>query len=184
MNQYFTEKEPEAFTLNRRLHRVGGWLELVHELFEDLFMSSDPDGSVITGSLIPGTDKLIVCGKEYTGNAIPLSNGLRIPAGYEEREYALACRAICIAYGITPCEMSIAYAEAEETEPETETPRQTRVRLHRLKNRKRKRKPKPIPIPMSQKWKPSASRLRIPSSIIFPAGKKGMNFSITLKKCG
>ena len=122
MNQHFTEKEPEAFTLNRRLHRVGGWLELVHELLEDLFMSADPDGSVITGTFIPGTDKLIVCGKEYTGKAIPLSNGLRIPAGYVEREYALACRAICIAYGITPCEMSISYAESEETEPETETP--------------------------------------------------------------
>ncbi len=122
MNQYFTEKKPEAFTLNRRLHRVGSWLDLVHELLEDLFMAADPDGSVISGTLIPETDKTIVCGKEYTGEAIPLSNGLRIPAGYDEREYALACRAICVAYGITPCEMSIAYAETEETEPEIKTP--------------------------------------------------------------
>ena len=122
MNQYFTEKKPEAFTLNRRLHRVTGWLDLVHELLEDLFMAADPEGSVITGILIPETDKRIVCGKEFTGKAIPLSNGLRIPAGYDEREYALACRAICIAYGITPCEMSIAYAETEGTEPAAETP--------------------------------------------------------------
>ncbi len=122
MNQYFTEKKPEAFTLYRRLHRAGSWLDLVHELLEDLFMAADPDGSVITGTVIPETDKKIVCGKEYTGKAIPLSNGLRIPALYDEREYALACRTICIAYGITPCEMSIAYAEAEEPEPEKETP--------------------------------------------------------------
>ncbi len=121
MNHYFTEKKPEAFTLYRRLHHVRNWLDLVHELLEDLFMAADPEGSLITGTLIPETEKLIVCGKEYTGKAIPLSNGLRIPAGYDEREYALACRAICIAYGITPCEMSIAYAETEETEPEIET---------------------------------------------------------------
>ncbi|MBR6090460.1 MAG: hypothetical protein IKP86_11030 [Anaerolineaceae bacterium] len=122
MNQYFTEKKPDAFTLNRRLHHVGSWMDLVHELLEDLFMSADPDGTVIAGTIIPETDKPIVCGKEYAGKAIPLSNGLRIPAGYDEREYALACRAICVAYGITPCEMSIAYAETEETEPDMETP--------------------------------------------------------------
>lgn len=114
MNQYFTEKKPGSFTFNRRLHRVTGWLELVHELLEDLFMTADPEGSVISGITIPETDKKIVCGKDYPGKAILLSNGLFLPAEYEEQEYALGCRSICLAYGITPCEMSIEYTEDEK----------------------------------------------------------------------
>lgn len=114
MDQSFTNQTPISFTLNRRTHHVSSWMELVHELLEDLFMGADKDGSRIMGIVIPGTDKKIVYRNDYSGKSIQLSNGLRLPSDYSEKEYAAACRIICIVYSITPCEMSIAYAEFSE----------------------------------------------------------------------
>ena len=110
----YMEQSPESFTLNRRTHRVGSWQELVHELLEDLFALTDPDGSIIAGTVIPGTDRKIVFQDRYEGRSVKLSNSLILPVDYSEKEYALACRAVCIAYSVTPCEMSIRYEEADK----------------------------------------------------------------------
>ena len=96
------------------MHRVSGWMELDHELLEDLFSLCDKDGSRIIDAVIPETEKKIVLKNEYTGKHIRLSNGLLFPADYSETEYAKACRMICIAYEVTPCEMSIEFAEIPE----------------------------------------------------------------------
>lgn len=136
MNMYFTEQSPKSFTLNRRTHRVSCWMDLVHELLEDLFLSCDREGRIISGAVISGTEKTIICSSGYPGISVRLSNGLLLPADYEEQDYALACRAICIAYEVTPCEMAIEFEEFTEsssltaeqpvpdetiTEPESET---------------------------------------------------------------
>ncbi|MBQ4513320.1 MAG: hypothetical protein II969_10015 [Anaerolineaceae bacterium] len=111
-------------------------MDLVHELLEDLFSSSDREGRIISGAVIPGTEKTIVCSRGYPGKSVRLSNGLLLPADYTEQDYALACRTVCVAYEVTPCEMTIEFAESTESctifaeqpavaeaipEPETET---------------------------------------------------------------
>ena len=111
MNLDFLLQTPKSFILNRRSHQVSGWMELDHELLEDLFSQSDREGSRITDAVIPETDKKIVWKNGYAGKHICLSNGLLFPSDYSEREYALACRSICIAYEVTPCDMSIEYAD-------------------------------------------------------------------------
>lgn len=114
MKPDYLSQTPKSFILNRRTHRVSGWMELDHELLENLFAQCDRDGSRIIDAVIPETEKKIVREKEYAGQHITLSNGLLFPSDYSEREYALACRSICIAYEVTPCEMSIEYAEIPE----------------------------------------------------------------------
>ena len=122
MKPDYLSKTPKSFILNRRTHRVSGWMELDHELLEDLFAQCDRDGSRIIDAVIPETEKKIVREKEYAGQHITLSNGLLFPLDYSEREYALACRSICIAYEVTPCEMSIEYAEIPEAPLPEESP--------------------------------------------------------------
>ena len=114
MNLDFLLQTPKSFILNRRTHRVSGWMELDHELLEDLFARGDREGSRIIDAVIPDTEKKIVWKKEYAGKYIYLSNGLFFPSDYSERDYALACRSICIAYEVTPCDMSIEYADIPE----------------------------------------------------------------------
>ena len=114
MNLDFLLQTPKSFILNRRTHRVSGWMELDHELLEDLFARGDREGNRITDAIIPETDKKIVWKNGYAGKHICLSNGLLFPSDYSEREYALACRSICIAYEVTPCDMSIEYADTSE----------------------------------------------------------------------
>lgn len=114
MNHDFLLQTPGSFILNGRTHRVSGWMELDHELLEDLFAQCDRVGSRIADAVIPETEKKIVRKNEYAGKHLRLSNGLLFPADYSEREYALACRSICIAYEVTPCEMSIEYADHPE----------------------------------------------------------------------
>lgn len=60
MNQNDSLQIPKSFILNRRLHRVSGWMELDHELLEDLFAQGDRDGSRIIDAVIPETEKKIV----------------------------------------------------------------------------------------------------------------------------
>ena len=114
MDQSFTQQIPISFTLNRRTHSVSSWKELVHELLEDLFSSSDRDGAILAEAKLPETDKKVVYKDSYPGKFIQLSNGLQLPSDYTEQEYALLCRIICICYNITPCEMSIACADSPE----------------------------------------------------------------------
>ena len=114
MNHDFLLQTPKSFILNRRSHQVSGWMELDHELLEDLFAQGDREGSRITDAVIPETDKKIVWKNGYAGKHICLSNGLLFPSDYSDREYALACRSICIAYEVTPCDMSIEYADTSE----------------------------------------------------------------------
>ena len=121
MNPDYLLQTPKSFILNRRMHRVTGWMELDHELLEDLFALCDKDGSRIIDSVIPEIEKRIVWGNEYSGKYIRLSNGLLFPADYNEREYAKACRSICIAYEVTPCEMCIEYAEIPEPSSQKES---------------------------------------------------------------
>ena len=131
MNLDFLLQTPKSFILNRRSHRVSGWMELDHELLEDLFAQGDREGSRITDAVIPETKKKIVWKNGYAGKHICLSNGLLFPSDYSEREYALACRSICIAYEVTPCDMSIEYADtSEQTLPDEcpeELPLETEV---------------------------------------------------------
>ena len=122
MKPDYLSQKPKSFTLNRRMHRVSGWMELDHELLEDLFAQCDMDGSRIVGAVIPETEKKIVRENEYAGKYITLSNGLLFPSDYNEREYSLACRSICIAYEVTPCEMSIEYTEIPEAPLPEESP--------------------------------------------------------------
>lgn len=112
MKQSFTQQTPISFSLNRRTHSVSSWKELVHELIEDLLAAPDWDESKITDSTIPGSDRKIIYRNNCPGEFIRLSNGLLLPWDYTEQEYAAACRFICIAYLITPCEMSIVYSES------------------------------------------------------------------------
>ena len=132
MNLDFLLQTPKSFILNRRSHQVSGWMELDHELLEDLFAQSDREGSRITDAVIPETEKKIVWKNGYAGKHICLSNGLLFPSDYSEREYALACRSICIAYEVTPCDMSIEYADtSEQTLPDEcpeEYPLETEVK--------------------------------------------------------
>lgn len=114
MNLDFLLQTPKSFILNRRSHQVSGWMELDHELLEDLFAQGDREGSRITDAVIPETEKKIVWKNGYAGKHICMSNGLLFPSDYSEREYALACRSICIAYEVTPCDMSIEYADIPE----------------------------------------------------------------------
>ena len=114
MNLDFLLQTPKSFILNRRSHQVSGWMELDHELLEDLFAQGDREGSRITDAVVPETEKKIVWKNGYAGKHICLSNGLLFPSDYSEREYALACRSICIAYEVTPCDMSIEYADTSE----------------------------------------------------------------------
>ena len=111
MNPDFLLQTPKSFILNRRSHRVSGWMELDHELLEDLFALRDPEGEMILEAVVPGTDKSVVYKNGYSGKYMELSNGLRLPADYSEEEYARICRIICLVYGITPCEMNIIYGE-------------------------------------------------------------------------
>ena len=114
MNRNFTQQTPVSFTLNRRTHSVSSWKELVHELLEDLFVSLDRDGARIAEAVIPDSGRRIVHRTGCPGKYILLSNGLQLPSDYAEQEYAQACRIICIVYTVTPCEMSIMYAESSE----------------------------------------------------------------------
>ena len=131
MNLDFLLQTPKSFILNRRSHQVSGWMELDHELLEDLFAQGDREGSRITDAVIPETEKKIVWKNGYAGKHLCLSNGLLFPSDYSEREYALACRSICIAYEVTPCDMSIEYADiSEQTLPDEcpeELPLETEV---------------------------------------------------------
>lgn len=111
MNPDFLLQTPKSFILNRRTHLVSGWMELDHELLEDLFALRDPEGEMILEAVVPGTDKSVVYKNGYSGKYMELSNGLRLPADYSEEEYARICRIICLVYGITPCEMNIIYGE-------------------------------------------------------------------------
>ena len=122
MNPDYLLQTPKSFILNRRTHLVSGWMELDHELLEDLFAQCDREGSRIAGAFIPETEKKIVWESGYAGKHIRLSNGLLFPADYSEREYALACRTICIAYSVTPCDMSIEYGEVQEPSLDEEPP--------------------------------------------------------------
>ncbi|MBQ6342233.1 MAG: hypothetical protein IJI41_03815 [Anaerolineaceae bacterium] len=114
MDQSFIQQIPVSFSLNRRTHSVSSWKELVHELLEDLFASLDKDGERLAEAKIPETNRKVIYRDGYPGKFIRLSNGLQLPSDYTEQEYALLCRIICICYNITPCEMSIAYAESPE----------------------------------------------------------------------
>ena len=119
MNPDFLLQTPKSFILNRRTHLVSGWMELDHELLEDLFALRDPKGEMILEAEIPGTDKSVVYKKGYHGKYIELSNGLRFPTDYSEEEYARICRIICLVYGITPCEMNIIYGEPADIPEQT-----------------------------------------------------------------
>lgn len=122
MNLDFLLQTPKSFILNRRTHRVSGWMELDHELLEDLFAQGDREGRRIADAVVPETEKKIVWKNGYVGKHICLSNGLLFPSDYSEREYALACRSICIAYEVTPCDMSIEYADIPELSLPEECP--------------------------------------------------------------
>lgn len=122
MNLDFLLQTPKSFILNRRTHRVSGWMELDHELLEDLFAQGDREGRSIADAVVPETEKKIIWKNGYAGKHICLSNGLLFPSDYSEREYALACRSICIAYEVTPCDMSIEYADIPEPSLPEECP--------------------------------------------------------------
>ena len=122
MNPDFLLQTPKSFILNRRSHRVSGWMELDHELLEDLFVLRDPEGEMILEAVVPGTDKSVVYKNSYSGKYMELSNGLRLPADYSEEEYARICRIICLVYGITPCEMNIIYGEPADVPEQPSEP--------------------------------------------------------------
>ena len=119
MNPDYLLQTPKSFTLNRRTHLVSGWMELNHELLEDLFALQDPEGEMILEAVIPGTDKSVVYKNGYAGKHMELSNGLRMPIDYSEEEYARICRIICLVYCITPCEMNILYEEPVDIPEQT-----------------------------------------------------------------
>lgn len=75
MNLDFLLQTPKSFILNRRSHQVSGWMELDHELLEDLFAQSNGEGNRITDAIIPETDKKIVWKNGYAGKHI--SSGTR-----------------------------------------------------------------------------------------------------------
>ena len=122
MNPDFLLQTPKSFILNRRTHLVSGWMELDHELLEDLFALRDPEGEMILEAVVPGTDKSIVYKNGYSGKYMELSNGLRLSADYSEEEYARICRIICLVYGITPCEMNIIYGEPADVPEQPSEP--------------------------------------------------------------
>ncbi len=135
MSRTFTQQLPITFTLNRRMHSVSSWKELVHELLEDMFMTLDRDGARITDAFIPETDKKIIYRTDCPGKFIVLSNGLQLPWDYSEQEYALACRIICIIYNITPCEMNITFAESTEINIPPDEPSPKKIPATELKEK-------------------------------------------------
>ena len=109
MNHGFTIQSPKSFRLFRRSHTIISWLDLIHELLEDLFSLFDPEGNKISEAKNLGTDKPILLKTQQSEIDLELSNGLWLSGSYSEKYYALACRNICLIYDITPCEMNIEF---------------------------------------------------------------------------
>ena len=57
MNPDYLLQTPKSFILNRRMHLVTGWMELDHELLEDLFAQGDREGRRIADAVVPETEK-------------------------------------------------------------------------------------------------------------------------------